>query len=122
MTMRALLLLSLAVPLLATGCYRPKPEDPGRAGRDGWLLYLEKPGAYLTAVRGHESFTVHARNPNTFLVQVQPRDLAFPLPPGVQYQDGTYQVIQHEFVYTIPPGRTFQDVYEWYRAWFRFPG
>ncbi|MBI3267694.1 MAG: hypothetical protein HYZ53_01630 [Planctomycetes bacterium] len=109
----------LCAPLVL-GCYRPKPEDPGRTGRDGWLLYLEKPGEYLTAVRDHASLTVRAKNTDTFLIVAEPRDLAFPVPPGATYQEGTYQVIQQEFVYTLPPGRTFEDVYEWYRAWYGF--
>ena len=112
----------MLVLLCLAGCHYPKPEDRQRVGRDGWLLYLEKPGEYLTAIREKQSFSVRARNTNSFSIAVTPRDLEFPVPPGAQYQEGSYQVIEQELVYTMPPGRTFQDVYEWYRAWFGFGG
>ncbi|MBI5369094.1 MAG: hypothetical protein HZA54_18810 [Planctomycetes bacterium] len=114
--------LAARLAALPLACYRPAPDDPGRLGRDGWLLYLEKPGEYLTAVRNKDSFQVRARNAGTFEVIVTPRTLAFPLPPGAQRLEGEdrHAIFAQELVYTLPPGRTFQDVYDWYRAWFAF--
>ncbi|MBI5369093.1 MAG: hypothetical protein HZA54_18805 [Planctomycetes bacterium] len=117
------LLLALFLSSALLGCGPSGAGDPSKVGREGWVRSELKPYEMIHADRGwNEATYVLNQTAQEFLVIVKPSGRATPIFPGAQLLRSKDWVYKEERWYSIPPGKTFNDVYDWYLAWFNFGG
>lgn len=116
----------LALAAFASGCSATKAmfknASATEQGTDGW----RKAGVSLgeiEAVRGTERVVIAGGGkPDTYVVKIDPKSLAFATPPwgdkllGTERTGLNGEIRTHE----IPRSRSWNDVREWYLEWFAF--
>ncbi|MBI3267695.1 MAG: hypothetical protein HYZ53_01635 [Planctomycetes bacterium] len=123
-TLSALALaLGLGLSLVLSGCGPSGAGDPKRVGREGWVMAELKPFEMIHADRSwNEATYVVNQTAQEFLVIVKPSGRATPIFPNSQLLRSKDWVYKEERWYSIPAGKSFNDVYEWYLSWFNFGG
>lgn len=121
--MVALVVLASALALAAAGCGPSGAGDPTLVGREGWVRAELKPYEEIHADRSwNEAIYVLNQTAQEYMVIVKPAGRATPIFPGSQLLRSTSYGFKEHRWYSIPPGKTFNDVYDWYLAWFNFGG
>lgn len=124
--MRAILaiLVSALVLALSAGCSNTRASDPNLVGRDGWLKTDIDPGKLIHVQSGVKAIWIMPSDSGTqeYLVQVKPAGTEAPIYPNSQLLSGKgkHYLYKEYRYYSIPEGRTFQNVYDWYMDWFAF--
>lgn len=113
-------LLSLVLPLVAIGC--KTQADPETLGEGGWIRDTYRPCEVLNAEHGVQAFWLEKVDEAKYKITLKPGGLTnVPAPfPGSKLIDSTNMLISEERLYSIPEGRTFLDVWEYYVEWFHF--
>ena len=123
MSRRLLSTLAIVLGLGLCGCGVSGAGDPKRVGREGWVMTELKPFEMIHADRSwNEAIYVSNQTAQEFLVMVKPSGRATPIFPNSQLLRSKDWVYKEERWYSIPAGKTFNDVYEWYLGWFNFGG
>jgi hypothetical protein len=115
------------VALIHAGCTTTASSASTTAGRDGWVRTKNEPGKALTVERGSDTVVIREGDTSTEYCIVakpaflhSPSGIVMPLFPGSALLRSTsYGYKEHRF-YTIPAGKTFANVYNWYLSWFEF--
>ena len=116
------------VALLALPACTTVSQDPANVGQEGWVRKEYIPGRHLVVVRSGDEVIVKFEQPGQYILGVSPA--TFHDPTAVlfpKYPESTEQYRKNYFTgenrfYSVPPGRSNQDVLDWYLKWFRFGG
>ena len=118
------------VALFALPACTTVSQDPANVGQEGWVRKGYIARTQLVVVRGGDEVIVKfdSDKPGEYVLGVSPAtfhnpaSVVFPkYPESVELRRTNYLTGENRF-YTVPPGRSNQDVLDWYLKWFRFGG
>jgi hypothetical protein len=113
------LVLMMAIAYLA-GCSSVRNYSPSQIGRDGWALESGHSSIGLHLERGSDDIWIKPHLPNAFVVKLTPGGVWIPTYPGSERTSTSSRVLWGYAYYSIPEGKTFEDVYTWYFNWYAF--
>lgn len=119
---------ALCALLLSLAACTTVSQDPSNVGTEGWLRKEYIPGQHLVVVRSGDEVIVKFDQTGEYVLGVSPAlmttpdGVAFPkFPEAIELRRKSWGTGQNRF-YSIPPGRSNQDVLDWYLKYFNFGG
>ena len=109
----------ISVVVIIAGCTAKNVEVVPPGDKPVWEIIKIKPFAGIKVrLKGKKnSFEVkhYTLNQNLYIISSFPKGISFPVYPGSKlHADQPYRRGWHQYFYTIPDGKNFEDVYTYY--------